>query len=389
MKKLLVLGALLCFFFIPTASHAAVTITSVTINGGSTAQVQPGDNINISVTANLTDKSKWKGTNWSISNNTNTFTTCVNSKNSKGGTQNNDNGLYTETFTIKAPAVPGIYSVNLLTDGANNCGQAAGTPYTIPQAVRVGNNILPPVIAAHSDILVTSATPIAVTYTNPTATDDRDQSVPVSCTPLSGSVFAMGDTVVTCTAHDSTGLQASPSTFKVSVVQPIGIPFTMASQSNDSFLCSPDWENCFTGGSAQAHINLGVGSGLGVGSLKSVTIAKDESSPYVSQPWTIQIECYTDSTYSTTCGDWVQPNAWNGNQTHVVIEDANMTSNNKYWTADFTNPAHEANSDGTTPVVFKANYYYRLTILDNLWNIGAYGSGPQGVPYYVVTGLTL
>ncbi|HKI91384.1 MAG TPA: HYR domain-containing protein, partial [Gaiellaceae bacterium] len=49
----------------------------------------------------------------------------------------------------------------------------------------------------------------AVSYAAPTATDLVDGSVPVDCSPASGSTFAIGDTTVTCTATDAHGNAAS------------------------------------------------------------------------------------------------------------------------------------------------------------------------------------
>jgi len=393
MKKLLALCAVLCVFFIPSVSHASMTINSVLLNGVASTKIQvaPGSNITATVNATLTNGTKWKATAWGMAT-TSTGSmdiTCVNSKNAKAGTRNSPDGTYTETFTIKAPADPGLYTVTFLGDGANNCGQTIpGSSFNVSQAVQVGTNTRPPVIDPHDDVLVTSLTPTSVTYDNPTASDDLDATVNVSCSPASGSTFPLGDTTVTCTASDSSGNQAIPLTFKVTVVQPAGVPFVMSTQSDESFLCAPDWRACFTGGASFASINLGLGSNLGNGSLKSVTIAKDPSSSFVSKPWIIDIQCFTDSSYLTPCTDWVQPNSWNVFNASIVSEFTTLSSDNTHWTADFTNPAHEANNDGTTPVVFKPTYYYQLHINDNGWNTGAYGSS-AGVPYYSITGLTL
>lgn len=392
MKKLFALCAVLSVFFIPSVSHASMTINSVLLNGvtGNKIQVVPGSNITATVNATLTNGTKWKATAWGMATSSNGFeVTCVNSKNAKAGTKNSPDGAYSETFTIKAPADPGIYTVTFLGDGANNCGQTIpGSTYDVSQAVQVGSNTNPPVIEPHDDVLITSLTATAVTYDNPTASDDIDTSVTVVCSPASGSTFPLGDTTVTCTAQDSSGNQAIPTTFKVTVVQPSGIPFVMETQSDASTLCSPDWRTCFTGGLSFTDINLGLGSGLGNGSLKSVTIAKDASSPFVSEPWVIDIWCYTDSAYSAPCTDWVLPNTWNGFNPSLVTEFANQSSDNTHWTADFTNTLHELNYDGTPGVVFKPNYYYKLRVSDNGWNIGAYGSA-AGALYYSITGLTL
>jgi hypothetical protein len=77
-----------------------------------------------------------------------------------------------------------------------------------------------PVIAAHSDVTVeaTSASGAVVTYTSPTASDIVDGSVSVSCSPVSGATFALGNTTVTCNAIDTNGNQAIATTFVVHVV---------------------------------------------------------------------------------------------------------------------------------------------------------------------------
>ncbi len=68
-----------------------------------------------------------------------------------------------------------------------------------------------PVISFHADVtaFATSASGAVVNYTLPTASDIVDGNVPVSCSPASGSTFAIGTTDVTCTATDSHGNSAT------------------------------------------------------------------------------------------------------------------------------------------------------------------------------------
>jgi len=204
---------------VPSFAFAAITINTATVNGGSSAQVEPGDSITVSVTAQLTNGSKWKGTNWGI-NTSGATPICVNSKNDKDRNSSTD-GPYTQVFTITAPALPGLYNLNLTGDGKNNCGDLLGPLYTLLKAVRVGGDTMAPVIAPHSDLAVPgSGTGAVVTYVNPTATDDIDVTVLVTCTPASGSFFPVGNTTVTCTAEDSAGNDANPVTFTVTVIIP-------------------------------------------------------------------------------------------------------------------------------------------------------------------------
>jgi hypothetical protein len=216
------LGVLLAVLILPSVIQAGATINSVSLNGNTTGQIQvdPGDNITVILTTTLTDGEKWKGTNWGI-NNFGITSTCVNSKNAKEGTRNIQNGVYTETFTIKAPAQPGVYDANFQIDGKNNCGTPVGAVHKALQRIRVGNDAEPPVIAAHSDIFVVTTSPQTVSYATPVAIDNIDSIVPVTCSPVSGTVFPVGETLVTCTATDSSGNAAVPSTFKVTLAPPV------------------------------------------------------------------------------------------------------------------------------------------------------------------------
>jgi len=75
-----------------------------------------------------------------------------------------------------------------------------------------------PSIAAHDNVTAeaTSADGAVVNYINPTASDQVDEDVAVTCAPESGSTFALGTTAVTCTAIDDFG-NTTQSTFTVTV----------------------------------------------------------------------------------------------------------------------------------------------------------------------------
>src|SRR5205814_3360796 len=51
----------------------------------------------------------------------------------------------------------------------------------------------------------------------PAATDAVDGPVTASCTPASGSLFGLGHTTVTCSAHDASGNAAPTRSFDVDV----------------------------------------------------------------------------------------------------------------------------------------------------------------------------
>jgi hypothetical protein len=78
----------------------------------------------------------------------------------------------------------------------------------------------PPVLAAHADVTVQATGPAGAIagYTTPVATDLVDGTDPVLCSPASGAQFPLGNTTVTCTAHDVAGNSATPTTFVVHIV---------------------------------------------------------------------------------------------------------------------------------------------------------------------------
>lgn len=80
----------------------------------------------------------------------------------------------------------------------------------------------PPVISVPADIVfdAADASGAAVSFSLPVASDNVDGWVDVSCDNIPGAVFPVGTTVVTCWAQDSSGNQALPVTFAVTVLQP-------------------------------------------------------------------------------------------------------------------------------------------------------------------------
>lgn len=81
----------------------------------------------------------------------------------------------------------------------------------------VGADSTPPVLTVPAGVTAdaTTAAGAAVTYAV-SALDETDGPVAASCTPASGSTFAIGTTTVTCTAADAAGNTASAS-FAVTV----------------------------------------------------------------------------------------------------------------------------------------------------------------------------
>jgi hypothetical protein len=96
------------------------------------------------------------------------------------------------------------------------------------------------VIAAHADVTAEATSPAGavVNYVLPTATDNYGASVIVTCTPASGSTFALGDTTVTCNAEDTAGNHATQTSFIVHVVDTTPPVPDVASLPTNSDQCS-------------------------------------------------------------------------------------------------------------------------------------------------------
>jgi hypothetical protein len=129
----------------------------------------------------------------------------------------NYDGDLTGSIVIDASAVntnlAGSYTVtyDVVDSNGNHAVQVTRTVNVVDTTA--------PVIASHADLTIeaTSSAGAAVTYISPTATDNYDSSVTVSCSPASGSTFPLGDTTVTCNAQDVAGNHAIQTTFNVHV----------------------------------------------------------------------------------------------------------------------------------------------------------------------------
>lgn len=82
-----------------------------------------------------------------------------------------------------------------------------------------------PVIAAHADVTAeaTSSAGAIVTYTSPVTSDTVDGAGSATCSPISGSTFAISTTIVNCNAVDAHGNHAIQTSFNA-VVSDTTIP---------------------------------------------------------------------------------------------------------------------------------------------------------------------
>ena len=126
---------------IANQAHAALTINSVTVNGGTSTTVALGANITVVVTNSGT--TNWGSTGWYVGTSPPGTWQC-----DTGPTPTvNGNGL-TYTFTITAPATAGTYNAYFRTAShANNCGATTSGTYTLTGGVIV---VDPPTVTSIS-----------------------------------------------------------------------------------------------------------------------------------------------------------------------------------------------------------------------------------------------
>jgi hypothetical protein len=108
------------------------------------------------------------------------------------------------SYTVTAPLGIDTITCNATDSHGNNA-----TPGSFVLTV---HDTTPPVITVHNvTALATSLTGANVSYPAPTATDLVSGTVPVTCTPPSGSFFPNGIDTVNCTATDGAGNVAHKS----------------------------------------------------------------------------------------------------------------------------------------------------------------------------------
>jgi hypothetical protein len=125
------------------------------------------------------------------------------------------------------PATGSLFGLGTTTVDCT-AADAAGNMRSASFHVTVEDTTPPTFANVPSDITATAPTSAgtAVTYTAPTASDLVDGTVPVGCSPASGSLFPLGPTTVDCSAQDSHG-NTGHATFRVTVTLGSGTPPTI------------------------------------------------------------------------------------------------------------------------------------------------------------------
>lgn len=128
------------------------------------------------------------------------------------GSYDPDGGAVTLTQNPPGPFPMGSTTVTLtVTDGV-------GATDTCTATVTV-KDTTPPTITCPADIVVAPAGPAGAHVTFAPLVDDICSGVTAACSPVSGSLFPIGTTLVTCTATDAAGNQSSCA-FTVTVRAP-------------------------------------------------------------------------------------------------------------------------------------------------------------------------
>ncbi|MBJ7331467.1 MAG: HYR domain-containing protein [Solirubrobacteraceae bacterium] len=141
-----------------------------------------------------------------------------------------DHGDGTWTWSYRAPkgSTPGAYPITVTASSAGGTDAIDEFQYTV---LTTPDNAAPVVTApatpAHAEATGTAGA--VVTFGPATVTDDVDANTTAACIPASGSTFAVGNTLVTCSYVDVSGKPAS-ATVTVTVVDTTAPVLTVPGQ---------------------------------------------------------------------------------------------------------------------------------------------------------------
>jgi hypothetical protein len=129
-------------------------------------------------------------------------------------------GAFSFNFITKGTSfeTSGDYSIHITFDKIE-----AELPMFFTGGVPIVEDVMPPEIVQHEDIVVLAETSDALTPVtfDVLVIDDVDESIIPTCKPESGFLFGIGETIIKCTAKDSAGNFATPMSFSVVISPPL------------------------------------------------------------------------------------------------------------------------------------------------------------------------
>jgi fibronectin type 3 domain-containing protein len=227
----------------------------------------------------------------------------------------------------------GTTTVNCTATDAHNNSSSASFSVTV-------HDTTPPTLSNVSGDLTANATGqggAAVSWPAPTATDSVDPSPTVTCTPSSGSTFAVGTTTVSCVATDHSGNSSPAQTFHVTVTDTVAptlsnmpanitatasgpggaaVGYTLPTATdnvdpNPSVSCSPPPGSTFPIGTTQVTCTATDNSGNHSSASFNVTV-RDSTAPTISTPGNQLVEATGPGgaavSFTVTASDNVDPN---------------------------------------------------------------------------------
>ncbi|HKX48761.1 MAG TPA: sigma-70 family RNA polymerase sigma factor [Gaiellaceae bacterium] len=204
---------------------------------------------------------------------------------------------------------------------------ARAEPQPLPQPQSVADTSAPRLVLPEGTIAREAAGPAGtrVTYAA-RAEDEVDGAVAVSCSPVSGAVFPLGETEVSCTAQDTAGNETegtfavavadstapvltAPGSLEVEAEGPTGAPVAYRAGAQDragrlSVSCSPRGGTVFPLGETEVECTARDGAGNVARKRFMVTVV-DSTPPELTIPEAVAVEAGAPLRYSATARDAV------------------------------------------------------------------------------------
>ncbi|MFF2327716.1 MULTISPECIES: VWA domain-containing protein [unclassified Streptomyces] len=202
-----------------------------------------------------------------------------------------DTAHFAENIDVSADAPQGTrltctvqFLMGTQVPGADTIGPAAAADPDFQEQINIDVNDIDAPVVTVDDLTVRAKDKngVSVTY-DATAEDATDGTLPVTCTPPSGSLFPVGSTTVTCSATDSAG-NTGTDTAQIEVLEAPVPPSADVAMKVD---VSPD--RTYTGRPARARFTLtnagpDTATGVVIGSAwPKPSKAKDRSLPALTR----------------------------------------------------------------------------------------------------------